>query len=182
MTPICSVFIATSLDGFIARKDGSIDWLTNAATVDENEDYGYKVFLDSVDTLVMGHNTFKLVMTFKEWPYAGKKVVVLSHERLAIPEYLMDKVEVSDFTPTELVHRLSEDGTRHIYIDGGKTIQSFLSAGLVHEITITRVPILIGSGIPLFGELARDTKLQLVDSQVFKNGFVQSKYRIVHNE
>ena len=179
MTIKCSVFIATSLDGFIARRDGDIDWLTEVGGANESEDYGYKEFFDSVDTIVMGRNTYELALIFKEWPFAGKKVVVLSSRSPNVPANLSGEVEILSCSPAELVHRLSEQGARHLYVDGGKTIQGFLNAGLVQEMTITRIPILIGDGIPLFGKLDHDIKLQHVQTKAYRNGFVQSKYRIV---
>jgi dihydrofolate reductase len=110
----CSIFIATSLDGFIARRDGAIDWLTDPADVDASEDYGYKAFIDSVDTLVMGRKTYELALTFKEWPYAGKKVVVLSSGSPNVPENLSGSVEIMSGQPAELVRRLAQRGARHV--------------------------------------------------------------------
>jgi dihydrofolate reductase len=177
MIALCSVFIATSLDGFIARSDGSIDWLPTPTF--DGEDYGYTEFFSSVDTLVLGRNTYELALTFHEWPYTGKKVVVLSSGSPHIPDNLRGKVEIASSTPAELVQRLSEAGSRHIYIDGGKTIQGFLIAEFVDELTVTRIPILIGQGIPLFGPLKQDIKLQLVESKTFMNGLVQYRYRVI---
>ena len=173
----CSIFIATSLDGFIARSDGAIDWLTDPADVDASEDYGYKAFIDSVDTLVVGRKTYELALTFKEWPYAGKKVVVLSSASPHVPEHLSGSVEIMSGAPGELVERLAQRGARHCYVDGGKTIQGFLNAGLIQEMTITRIPVLIGAGIRLFGKLDRDVRFQHVETKAYGNGFVQSKYR-----
>jgi dihydrofolate reductase len=176
MTITCSVFIATSLDGFIARKDGAIDWLPTPTH--DGEDYGYTEFFNSVDTMVLGRHTYELALTFGKWPYAGKKVVVLSSGSPHIPDDLRGKVEVMYCPPAEVLNRLA-GASRHIYVDGGKTIQGFLNAGLVDDITITQLPILIGEGISLFGRLAHDIMLQLVHSKTFKSGFVQSKYRVL---
>jgi dihydrofolate reductase len=175
----CSVFIATSLDGFIARKDGAIDWLVGNEQAASGEDYGYKAFFDSVDTLVMGRNSYDLVLTFPEWPYADKRVVVLSNGTPAIPERLASSVTIMAGTPTEVVQRLYADNARHLYIDGGKTIQGFLSAGLIDEMTITRIPILLGDGIPLFGQLKQDIHLEHIQTRAYKNGFVQSQYNVI---
>ena len=177
MTIRCSVFIAVSLDGFIARRNGAIDWLTDLGDANGNEDYGYKEFIDSVDALIMGRNTYELVVTFKEWPYAGKRVVVLSSGSPSIPDTLSESVEVASCSPAELILQLSNRGARHLYVDGGKTIQGFLNAGLIDEMIITRIPILIGEGIPLFGKLDRDIRFQHVATESYKSGFVQSKYR-----
>ena len=147
-----SVFIATSLDGFIARPDGGLDWLGDPPE-DGAEDYGHKKFMDTVDVLVMGRNTYEKVLTFSEWPYGSEPVVVLSHHPLQIPESITEFVETMSCSPVELVSLLSERGAKHLYVDGGKTIQSFLEAGLIQRLIITRIPVLIGGGIPLFGPL-----------------------------
>jgi dihydrofolate reductase len=174
-----SVFIATSLDGFISRSDGSIDWLTEAqATVPVGEDCGYRAFFNSVDVLIMGRNTFEQVLQFKRWPYTGRKVVVMSRRRVAIPEALASEVVWSSETPDGIVTWLWAQGAQHLYVDGGRTIQGFLAAGLIDEITITVIPRLLGTGRPLFGELARDVKLELMQSRAYPFGFVQSKYRV----
>jgi dihydrofolate reductase len=174
----CSVFIGTSLDGFIARKNGEIDWLTDDGQADGSEDYGYKEFFASVDTMVMGRNTYELALTFPEWPYTGKKVMILSSGSPTIPKKLAEDVTVTSGPLPELIQRLLEKGARHVYVDGGKTIQGFLAAGLIHEMTITRLPILIGDGIPLFGPLNHDVKLEHLQTKTYENGFVQTKYRI----
>ena len=179
MTIKCSVYIATSLDGFIARKNGSIDWLIGVNDPTSTEDYGYKVFFDSVDTLVIGRNTYELVLTFGEWPYAGKNVVVLSTGSPKVPEHLAGSVEVTSLAPAELVKQLAAKGAQYLYVDGGKTIQSFLSAGLIDELTITLTPILIGEGLPLFGPLNQDLKLRHIETKAYPNGFVQNKYQLV---
>jgi dihydrofolate reductase len=173
-----SVFIATSLDGFIARANGDLDWLTGAESASTEQDYGYQEFMDTVDTIVVGRNTFELVLTFDTWPYSGKKVVVLSSRPNAVPPHLTDNVEWLSLTPQRLVGRLAAQGATHLYVDGGKTIQGFLNAGLIDELTITRVPILIGTGVPLFGPLDHDVRLTHIATRQFENGFVQSKYRV----
>lgn len=175
-----SVFIATSLDGFISRVDGSIDWLEQAnSTVPEGEDCGYQAFMSTVNALVMGRNTFEQVLTFDEWPYGKIPVVVLSHKQIAIPTTITDTVTVSQESPKELVTRLSEKNIRHIYVDGGKTIQSFLAAGLIDEITITIIPILLGTGRSLFGPLPHDIHLTHIQSKSYEFGFVQHQYRVI---
>ena len=176
MSTKVSVYIATSLDGFIARKDGGIDWLP---TGDESgEDFGYAEFMSTIDHLVMGRNTYETALTFGEWPYTGRKVTVLSSKNIIAPSELEGKVSFLNQSPHELVKTLEGTGTKHIYLDGGNTIQRFLREHLVHEMTITQIPILIGEGLPLFGKLDTDVNLQLIGSTSFKNGFVQSKYTI----
>ncbi|MGB7093205.1 MAG: dihydrofolate reductase family protein [Anaerolineales bacterium] len=175
-----SVYIATSVDGFIAREDGSVDWLSSGEDAGSG-DYGYQDFMNSVDALVMGRNTYELVLSFGSWPYGDKPVIVLSSQQLQIPESISNTVSVMSGSPGELVHRLAERGHEHLYIDGGKTIQGFISEGLIQKIIITKVPILIGSGIPLFGALPHDIRLHHLETLIFDNGFVQSKYEILEN-
>ena len=134
--------------------------------------------MDTVDTIVLGRNTFELVLTFDSWPYGGKKVVVLSSKPSAVPSHLVDDVEWLSLPPQDLVERLASQGATHLYVDGGKTIQGFLRAGLIDELTITRVPILIRTGVPLFGSLDHDVKLTHIATRQFESGFVQSKYRV----
>ena len=174
-----SVFIATSLDGFIARKDGGLDWLPGSDGTTNGEDHGYQAFFAAVDTLVMGRNTYELVLTFGEWPYQGKRVIVLSRHYSKELQPLADGVTGTSASPIELVHYLEQSGAKHVYVDGGKTIQSFLRAGLIQDMTITRVPVLLGEGIPLFGELAQDIKLQHESTKTFQSGLVQSTYKVI---
>jgi dihydrofolate reductase len=173
-----SVFIAISLDGFIARANGDPDWLTGAESASTEQDYGYQEFMDTVDTIAEGRNTFELVLTFDAWPYSGKKVVVLSSKPYAIPPHLVDNVEWLSLPPQHLVERLTAQGATHLYVDGGKTIQGFLNAGPIDELTITRVPVLNGTGVPLFGPLNHDVRLTHIATRQFENGFVQRKYRV----
>jgi len=178
--PKVSVYIATSLDGFIARKNGDLDWL-NSGDEQGREDYGYQEFMNSVDVLVMGRKTFEKALTFGEWPYTGRKVVVLSTGAPSIPDSLQDSVAVLSLSPKDLVEHFSSHGPTHLYIDGGITIQHFIAAGLVDEMIITRIPILIGDGVPLFGPLNEDVKLTHIATRQFDNGYVQSKYRFTKN-
>jgi dihydrofolate reductase len=179
MTARCSVFIATSLDGFIARPDGAIDWLEQAnATVPAGEDCGYSTFMASIDALVMGRASFEKVLSFPAWPYEDKPVYVLSASMRRLPPGTPATVSLLSAPPEEVVRIASAAGHRHLYVDGGRTIQAFLAAGLVSELTITVVPVLIGSGIPLFGKLPADVGLRLLSSRTFPFGFVQSHYSI----
>ncbi|MFN8383166.1 MAG: dihydrofolate reductase family protein [Anaerolineales bacterium] len=176
MSPKISVYIAVSLDGFIARKDGGLDWLPPGSEGDE--DFGYAEFMSAVDFIVMGRNTYEKVLSFGNWPY-DKKVIVLTSRDLTLAPELAEKVEALRLSPRELVHQMDIRGAKGIYLDGGITIQRFLREGLVHEMTITTIPILIGEGLPLFGPLEKDIKLELINSRSFKNGFVQSKYKVL---
>jgi dihydrofolate reductase len=179
MRPRVSSFIATSVDGFIARADGSLDWLDDSqALLPEGEDCGYLEFMASIDGLVMGRHTFEQVVTFAEWPYGSLPVVVLSHIPVTIPPLLAGTVRSSQESPEGLVARLGREGFRHLYVDGGHTIQSFLRAGLLDEITITVIPVLLGAGRPLFSSLPHDVKLTTMQSRAYEFGFVQTTYRI----
>lgn len=171
-------FIACSLDGFIARSNGDLDWLENPAFAVEGEDFGYAQFMAKTSCLIMGRNTFEKVLTFGEWPYEGTRVIVLSQSLKTLPETHRDKAELSAESPLTLTERLNSEGEQSLYIDGGRLIQSFLQQGLINELTLTRIPLLLGSGIPLFGELKNDIALELIDSKSYANGFVQSHYRI----
>jgi len=176
---IASVYIATSLDGFIAREDGDIDWL-NAANeeVPEGEDCGFFAFFDSVDCLIMGRNTYEKVLSFGQWPYGEKPVIVLSRNEVKIPDSLPKSVSWSSESPEDLSNRLMREGVKRAYVDGGKTIQRFLAEALIKDVTITVIPVLIGSGIPLFGKLEKDIQLKHVSTTAFNFGFVQSTYEV----
>ena len=174
-----SVFIATSLDGFIARKNGDLDWLPGSDGTASGEDHGYQEFLASVDTLVMGRHTYELVLTFGEWPYRSKKVVVLGSRFPKLLMRLAEGVEGTSASPAELARQLEASGSKHVYVDGGRTIQGFLQAGLIQDMTITRVPVLIGDGIPLFGPLAQDIRFRHESTRSFDSGLVQSRYQAI---
>lgn len=167
-----SVFCATSLDGYIARENDGLDWLPT----DGGEPHGFVEFMTSVDALVMGRKTYEVVAAFDEWPYGDKPVIVLSTtmSELKVPEGVI--CELMNGTPSEVVDRLAARGFEHLYIDGGVTIQRFLRAGLIQRLTITRIPVLLGSGIPLFGDLPHDVRFEHVNTRSFPSGMVQSEY------
>ena len=168
----CSVFIATTLDGFIARTDGRIDWLSIVER--PGEDYGYARFFDSVDTVVVGRKTYATVLGFGAWLYAGKRCVVMTHT-LGPSRH---GEEFYEGAPEQLVDRLTLEGAKRIYVDGGAVIQQFLSAGLVTDVVVSIVPILLGEGVRLFGETARDVGLEFVEARSFASGLVQLEYRV----
>ena len=152
MNITCSIYVGASVDGFIAGPDGDIDWLHRPEySTSETGGLSYEAFMASVDTLIMGRHTYEKALTFEKWPYEQTPVVVLSTRALNVPKYLKGKVRVESCPPTELVARLASEGAGHLYIDGGVTIQRFLRARLIDEITVTYIPILLGTGIPLFG-------------------------------
>lgn len=171
---LASVFIGASVDGFIARLNDDLDFLPPGG----GEEHGYEAFFASVDALVIGRGTFEKVLTFEEWPYRKKPVFVLSSSPLDLSQVRGGVVEQMSGTPAEIVSRLGARGIGHIYVDGGITIQRFLRAGLIQRLIITRVPVLIGSGIPLFGMLDADIKLNHVFTRQYASGLVQSEYTI----
>ena len=170
-----SVFVGTSLDGFIARPDGTFDFLSTGGA--ETEPHGFEEFLATVDALVMGRNTSDVVRPFPTWPYGAKPVFVLSTRPLPPPPGGAIVERISG-TPPEVLSQLSTRGFRHVYVDGGATIQAFLRAGLVQRLVISRVPVLIGEGIALFGAVDRDIQLRHVVTRQFSSGLVQSEYAV----
>lgn len=169
-----SVFIATSVDGFIARSNGGIDWLPPGG----GEDHGYNAFMATVDALVIGRNTFETVLGFGTWPYGTKPVFVLTTRPHAAPPPLGAVLDFLSGSPTDVANTLASRGFRHVYVDGGVTIQRFLEAGLIQQLTITRVPRLIGSGIPLFGTLSRDVPLRHMATAHYPSGLVTTIYAV----
>ena len=179
MTIKCSVYIATSVDGYIARPDGDIDWLHKPEYADVKfNGLEYDDFMSSVDVLVMGRNSFEKVRSFGFWPYEKIPVVVLTSRSFDIPCELEGKITVANNAPKQLLSTLESQGKTHAYIDGGITIQRFLADGLIDEMTITRIPVLLGSGIPLFGESGPELPLRLISSASSDNGFVQVRYAL----
>lgn len=170
------VYIATSLDGYIATEDGGIQWLSEIPNPN-NTDYGFNDFMNGVDGVVMGRNTFEKVLSLGQWPYT-KKVFVLSSKLKEVPEELSDKVEIISGDIKTITGDLNKRGFINLYIDGGKVIQSFLREGLIHEMIITRIPILLGSGIPLFGRLDKPIRFSEVKTEVLDEFLVKSYYRV----
>ena len=168
-----SVFIGTSLDGFIARANGELDFLPTGG----GEPHGYEEFMASVDALVIGRKTYETVLAFETWPYGEKPVFVLSTHAIA-PAPVGAVVEHLSGDPASIVAELDARGIGHVYVDGGITIQRFLRAGLIQRLIITRVPVLIGDGIPLFGSLPRDVRLEHIATRHYQSGLVQSEYLV----
>jgi dihydrofolate reductase len=169
-----SVFIGTSIDGFIARPDGSLDFLPEGG----GEPHGYNEFMAGMDAIVIGRKTFETVLAFPEWPYGKKRVVVLSSRPLESSAARGAVVEQMCGDPAEIVANLAASGAHDLYIDGGITIQRFLRAGLIQRLIITRVPVLIGEGISLFGSLPGDVRLLHIATQHYPSGLVKSEYQI----
>jgi dihydrofolate reductase len=174
-TMTASVFIGISVDGFIARSNGDLDWLPE----DGGEPHGYDEFMASVDAIVIGRKTFEKVLTLGPWPYGEKRVVVLSSRPVDLSAAVGGIVEQMAGPPAEIASQLAATDAHHLYVDGGITIQGFLSAGLIQRLVITRVPVLIGDGIPLFGTLPRDVRLRHVGTRHYPSGLVQSEYHVV---
>jgi dihydrofolate reductase len=170
------VYIATSLDGFIADRSGGLDWLTSVPNP-TGGDFGFAEFMAGIDALVMGRVTFETVAGFGAWPY-DKPVFVVSNSLAAIPATLQGKAELIHGEPSALLRTLRARGHERLYIDGGRTIQGFLAADLVDELIITRVPVLLGGGFPLFGPLAGPLDFEHVSSELLgTSGLVKSRYR-----
>ena len=169
-----SVFVGASVDGFIARPDGALDFLPPGG----GEPHGYEEFIATVDALVIGRKTYETVLGFEAWPYGRKRVVVLSSRPLDLSVVRDGVVEQMGGTPADIVAKLAATGAQHLYVDGGITVQGFLRAGFVTRLVITRVPVLIGDGIPLFGSLPHDVRLRHVSTRAYPSGLVQSEYEV----
>jgi dihydrofolate reductase len=167
------VYIGTSLDGFIARKDGDLDWLVKFEKPVKGD---YRKFMSKIDAVVIGRGTFEKVLTFSSWPYE-KNVYVLSTRLKRLPIKLRGKATVLSMKPRALLKYLSNEGFSNIYVDGGKVIQTFLKEDCIDELIITKAPVLIGSGIPLFGDLGHDLPFKHVRTKIYSNGLVKSHYK-----
>lgn len=177
--PSCAVFLAISVDGLIARADGSVDWLNaiNAA-MPPGEDGGYAAFIATVDAIVMGRRTFDVVLTFDAWPYGAMPVHVMTRRGVEIPSDRRATVTASAESPHDLVTRLGEAGHRRLYIDGGGAVRSFLEANLIDDLTLTTIPVILGEGIPLFGTALPEVTLDLESVRTLPLGLVQTQYRV----
>ena len=172
-----SVFVGVSVDGFLARADGALDFLDAGG----NEPHGYDEFFASVDAMVIGRKTFETVLGFGGWAYGSKPVFVLTNRPLP-PTPREATVERVVGTPTAILETIGKRGLEHVYVDGGITIQQFLAANLIQRLIVTRVPVLIGSGIPLFGPLQKDMLLRHVATRTFAGGLVQTEYELEGTE
>ena len=182
----CSVFIATSADGFIAKEDGSVDWLHTAGKTDidmgEQADMGMNNYMARVDCMIMGRKCMEMIssmnLTPEQWPYGNTRIIALSNTIKETPENLIGKVEMYSGDLLTLISNLENEGYKHAYIDGGTTIQAFINLNLINELTITKVPVLLGEGKPLFGKTFQDIKLEEAKAIVFPNDFIQVKYKV----
>lgn len=185
----CSAYIATSADGFIARTDGDIDWLETAGKPEAGLGEGYvdfAAYLSTVDCMIMGRKCMEKISSFDlspdQWPYGRMKIIVLSNSIKTPPDNLKDKVEMYSGDLTELLGRLENEGYQSAYIDGGATIQAFINLGRLDEITITKMPVLIGEGAPLFGKTLRDVHLTNAQVVLCPSNHIQITYQIGKGE
>jgi dihydrofolate reductase len=183
----CSVYIATSADGYIATPDGGVDWLDSAGNQEADmgtEDMGFTAYMDSVDCMIMGRKCMEMIasmnLTTEQWPYGDMPIVVLSNTIKTPPESLVGNVEMYSGDINDLIKKLEADGYKSAYIDGGSTITSFINLKLINEMIITQAPILLGEGLPLFGKINQPVKLQDVKSTAFVNDFTQVKYSVCY--
>jgi dihydrofolate reductase len=181
----CSVYIATSVDGYIALPDGDVDWLDTAGNLDADmgsEDMGFKSFINSVDCMIMGRKCMEMIssmnLTPEQWPYGDIHIVSLSNTVKEPPKNLQGKVEMYSGNIQDLILKLENSGFKHAYIDGGSTITSFINLKLINEMTITKAPVLLGEGIPLFGKINQRVKLKNAKAVAFQNEFIQVKYSV----
>jgi len=182
----CSIYIATSVDGFIATKDGGVDWLHTAgngkALTGDNADMGLNDYLSSVDCMIMGRKCMDMIssmnLTPEQWFYGDLKIIVLSNTIKEAPENLKGKVEMYSGDLLTLISHLENEGHKHAYIDGGTTIQAFMNLKRINEITITKAPIILGEGIPLFGKTFKNIKLEEAQAVAYSNDFIQLKYKV----
>ena len=181
----CSVYIATSADGYIATPDGGVDWLHTAGNLEVDmgfEDMGFKAFMDSVDCMIMGRKCMEMIssmnLTPEQWVYGDIRIVVLSNTVKEPPENLRGKIEMYSGDINDLILKLESGGFKHAYIDGGSVITSFINLKLIDEMIITKVPVLLGEGIPLFGKIKQRVKLENAKATAYKNEFIQIKYSV----
>ena len=188
----CSVFIAPSVDGYIATEDGGVSWLESVGTPLSEKDKAtdlmkhfnntFSTFIQSVDCMIMGRKLMEVLSSFnlssEQWPYTDTKIIVLSNTLKEAPENLKDKLEMYSGTIPDLMTRLENEGYKHAYVDGGKTITTFLDLELIDDMTLTQAPVLLGSGIPLFGKLSKQIELEDARATVFPNNFIEIKYKV----
>lgn len=171
--PTISVYIAMSIDGYIARQDGSLDWLDQVG--DPNEDYGFQNLLASIDGVILGRNTYEVAASVVDWPYKGKKIIVLSNSLQSVRE----EAELFCGDLTQLVAQLHDEGIKHVWVDGGVTISQFLDLQMVDFMTLSIIPIILGAGMPLFNVIDKEIPCCLISSQSYPSGLAQLKYEII---
>lgn len=190
----CSIFIAPSVDGYIATQDGGVHWLETAGTTVSEEEassdlmthfnMSFPNYLQSVDCMIIGRKLMEVLSSFnltpEQWPYGDTKIIALSSTIKEPPENLNNKVQMYSGPISELITKLENEGYKHTYIDGGTTITSFLNLQLINEMTLTQAPVLLGSGIPLFGKLDKQIRLEDAQATAFPNNFIEIKYKVTY--
>ncbi|MEM7359360.1 MAG: dihydrofolate reductase family protein [Pseudomonadota bacterium] len=184
----CSVFIATSADGYIATPDGGVEWLDACGTADadmgDQADMGFFKFISSVDCMILGRKCMeklaRLNIPKEQWPYGTIRMIALSNSVSKAPDNLYGKVEMYRGDVVSLIAQLEKEGFKHAYIDGGSTITSFLNQQLITDMQITQAPVLLGEGIPLFGKLEQPIQLEKTDATVYPNGFITTYYQVCY--
>lgn len=174
------VYCGVSVDGFLARENDTFDFLSAGDEANPGEDYGFAEFMKGIDALVMGRRTFEVVRPFKQWPYGKTPVFVWTRRPLDLPQDWPHPVEATSGHPADVVAQLAQRGLHRLYVDGGRTIQAFLEAGQIDRLIISRVPVLIGQGISLFGPLSHDIRLELVATKEWPGGMVRTEYAVKH--
>tara|TARA_B110000881_G_C18428207_1_gene439495 strand:- start:187 stop:750 length:564 start_codon:yes stop_codon:yes gene_type:complete len=185
----CSVFIATSADGYIATNDGGVAWLESAGKKDaemgHEADMGMNSYIASVDCMIMGRKCMEVISSFnlppEHWPYGDIKIIALSNTLTTAPDNLKDKVEMYSGDIHSLIAKLESDGYKHAYVDGGSTITEFINLQLINEMTITKAPVLLGEGLPLFGKIVNQITLTDVTARDYPNGFAQLHYKVSYD-
>lgn len=169
------VFLGLSVDDFIARPDGDLTWLVSRGEV--AGDAGFIAFMESVDALLLGRVSYQAIADQDEWPYLGRPVHVLSS---TLPADVDPRITVHPDV-TAAVRALADAGYRRVYVDGGRTTHTFLEEGIIAEMTLSRVPVLVGQGVTPFGPLSADIDLEHVHTRVFAGGLVQTTYRVLRS-
>jgi dihydrofolate reductase len=172
--PKISIYIATSIDGYIARIDGSLDWLDRVGGFDE--DYGFQKLLNNIDAVILGRHTYEVAASVIDWPYKGKRIVVLSNSLKTVRK----EAELFQGDLTQLISQLYSEGIKHIWIDGGATISQFLDLQMVDSMTLSVIPVILGAGIPLFRAIGKELSCRLISSQSYPSGLVQLNYEILN--
>ena len=192
----CSIFIAPSVDGYIATEDGGVNWLEMVAKpVSEKEassdlmkhfNMSMPNYMKNVDCMIIGRKLMEVLSSFnltpEQWPYGNTRIISLSNTIKEAPSNLKNKVEMYSGSIPKLITKLEQDGYTHAYIDGGTTITTFLNLQLINEMTLTQAPVLLGSGIPLFGKLLKQINLEDAKATAFPNNFVELKYKVKYQK
>ena len=182
----CSAFIASSADGYIATEEGGVEWLELAGNTQvdmvDQEDMGFAAFMATIDCMIIGRKCMEKLSNFdlspEQWPYGDRRIIVLSKTLAELPDNMKRRAELYGGEIHPLIERLTHDGLTHAYVDGGTTITSFINLQLMTQLIVTQVPVLLGKGLPLFGELNNTTQLRQAQAHVYPNDFIQTRYTV----